>query len=355
MKKCIERALVGFIFFVNSVASGSPLPGTEIPDLVEKIQPTVVNVSSNTVVTYDVGGWADFMQFWGIPRERKQTSLGSGVILDGAGFVITNHHVVERADEVTVTLLDGRQLATRIVGRDAKLDIALLQIREPGKVIFAKTGDSEKVRIGESVLAIGNPFGLQHTVTMGIISAKNRTIGHGPLDNFLQTDASINPGNSGGPLFNLRGEVIGINTLIFSRTGQSGGLGFAIPINEVMGILGDLKKFGRVPRPWLGVLTERMTPQMMAYYKLGRPDGVLIYDLVQGGPANRAGLKQGDIIFKIEGKAIKSPDELEKAIVSKRPGGKIDVSVSRGRKALELSLPLEELPRKIQELPQGIL
>ena len=343
-----------FVGWVNG-ALASPPPSTEIPDLIEKIQPTVVNVSSTTVLSYDVGGWQDFLQFWGMPRERKHTSLGSGVILDASGSIVTNHHVVERADEVMVTLLDGRQLATRIVGRDPKLDIALLQVKDPKNLVGAGVGNSDRVRIGESVLAIGNPFGLQHTVTMGIISAKNRTIGHGPLDNFLQTDASINPGNSGGPLFNLKGEVIGINTLIYSRTGQSGGLGFAIPINEVGAILGDLKKFGRVPRPWLGVLAERMSTQIMVYYKLGRPDGVLIYDLVSGGPAQRAGLRQGDIVVKVDGKAVKAPDELERAIVVKKPGSQMGLSIQRGKRMLDLQLSLEELPRKINELPQGIL
>ena len=230
-----------------------------LPDMVERVSPGVVNISSTTVIHYRVYGMDEFMRLWGIPQEKKQTSLGSGFIIDKDGYLLTNNHVVERASEVMVTFSDKRQFKARVIGKDDKLDLALLQIRGkegqiPEKLTPVPLGDSDSVRIAETAVAVGNPFGLENTVTRGIISAKNRTIGLGPFDNFLQTDASINPGNSGGPLFNARGEVIGINTVIESPTGHSIGLGFAIPSNEAKKAIPVLKKYGRVPRPWLGVL-----------------------------------------------------------------------------------------------------
>ncbi len=353
--------LCSCFFAPTTAVAGVPTFGQELPDLVEKIRPGVVNVSS-TMVEGRSGptGIEDFLRFWGIPQERKHTSLGSGFVIDEDGFVITNHHVIDGADEVTISFLDQRQLTARIVGRDPKLDLALLQVRDksgkvPSGLKPAALGDSEKVRIAEPVVAIGNPFGLQHTVTMGIISAKNRTIGVGPLDNFIQTDASINPGNSGGPLFNLKGEVIGINTVIFSRTGQSGGLGFAIPINEAKAILGDLKKYGRVPRPWLGVLTEKVTPQLARYYGLKRESGVVIYNLVQEAPADLAGIKIGDIVFEVGGQKTDDPAELERQLIKRKPGETLSVQIQRGRAIRSLNIKLRELPARVDRQFQGII
>jgi len=210
------------------------------------------------------------------------------------------------------------------------------------------------VRIAESVFAVGNPFGLSHTVTTGIISAKNRTIGLGPYDNFLQTDASINPGNSGGPLFSMKGEVIGINTVIFSRTGQSGGLGFAIPSNEAKEILGDLKRFGRVPRAWLGILGQRLSPALAEYLELPFDEGVLVYNLVDGGPADRAGLRQGDVIVGLGGQTTMEPNDVERALSRRKPKDTIPLQVRRGKKQLNLEVKLQELP-PLDNLPKGIL
>jgi serine protease Do len=204
------------------------------------------------------------------------------------------------------------------------------------------------------VFAVGNPFGLQHTVTLGIVSAKNRTIGQGPFDNFLQTDASINPGNSGGPLFNLKGEVVGINTVIYSRTGQSGGLGFAIPINEAKNIIPQLKRYGRVPRPWLGLLGERMNPQLQQYYRLDTPKGILVFNVVENGPADRAGLRQGDIIVEIDGTPVLEPNDLERALAKHLPTDHASVKIHRKRNLIESQIKLEELP-KLERLPQGII
>ncbi|HTL12232.1 MAG TPA: trypsin-like peptidase domain-containing protein [Bdellovibrionota bacterium] len=360
----------GFVLVVSALLSpvaGASVPlglseAQALPDLVAKILPGVVNISSVTVERYRVMGMEEFFNFWGIPmeREHRSSSLGSGFILDGEGYVLTNNHVVENASEVTVTLINKKQYGARIVGTDEKLDVALLQVRDeaghvPKGLDPVKTGDSEKVRIAEPVLAIGNPFGLQHTVTMGIISAKNRTIGVGPFDNFLQTDAAINPGNSGGPLFNTKGEVIGINTLIFSRSGQSGGLGFAMPINEALKIIPDLKQYKRVPRPWLGVLTEAMTSRIQHYYGLGTERGVLVYNLVEGAPADDAGIKVGDVIVAVDGTKVDDPMDLERELFKLKPGGSAKVSIYRKTKKMEIAIPLKELPARLDKLPQGIV
>jgi serine protease Do len=345
---------------LTSVAHANPVAPLNLPDLVDKVLPGVVNISSTTISSQTVYGMDDFFRLWGLPQERKQTALGSGFIIDSNGYVFTNNHVVEHASEVMITLWDKRQFRARIVGTDPKEDLALLQIRGanrevPSDLKPVELGDSDATRIGESVFAVGNPFGLGHTVTLGIISAKNRTIGQGPFDNYLQTDASINPGNSGGPLFNMQGEVIGINTMIFSRVGQSGGVGFAIPSNEAKKLIGDLKRYGRVPRPWLGILSERMTRQIQDYYSLSTDSGVLVDNLVNRAPADRAGLKQGDIITSIEGTAVREPNDIERILAKIKPNETISLEAQRGDKTVKLRVRLQELPDKIDNLPQGII
>lgn len=335
---------------------------TDLPDRVEKVLPGVVNISSITESQRMVFGMEDFFRFWGVPESQtqKQSSLGSGFIIDGEGYVITNSHVVENATQVLVTLVDKRTFPARLVGRDPKLDLALLQIRDksgkvPAGLHPVSLGDSDSVRIAEPVFAVGNPFGLSHTVTMGIISAKNRTIGIGPFDNFLQTDASINPGNSGGPLFSLKSEVIGINTVIYSRTGQSGGLGFAIPVNQAKAVLDSLKRLGRVPRPWLGILGQSLTPAMANYYDLPVSHGVAVYNLVQGGPADRAGLRQGDILLSVQGLETRENLDVERGLAKLGPKDTVELKIRRGRKTLNLSVKLQELPPRLENLPKDIL
>lgn len=330
-----------------------------LPDMVEKVSRGVVNISSTTVINYQVYGMDEFLRLWGIPQERKQTALGSGFIIDTDGYLLTNNHVVERASEVMVTLADKRQFRARIVGKDDKMDLALLQIRNseskiPEEMTPVPLGDSDSVRIGETSVAVGNPFGLTNTVTRGIISAKNRTIGLGPFDNFLQTDASVNPGNSGGPLFNIRGEVIGINTAIRSETGQSSGLNFAIPINEAKKLIPDLKKYGRVPRPWLGILGERMTPQLQEYYELESAKGVLIFNKVADAPADRAGIQIGDIILEVNGSSISEPNDIEKQLGKLKPNENVLIKIIRGSKEREIKVKLSELPG-LRHLPRGII
>lgn len=327
--------------------------------MVERVAPGVVNISSTTIIHGSAYGMDEYFQLFLIPRERKQTSLGSGFLIDKDGYVITNNHVVDQADEVLVTFGDKRQFKAKIIGKDDKMDLALIQIREttgevPKDLKPVVLGDSDRVRIAETAVAVGNPFGLQNTVTRGIISAKNRSIGLGPFDNFLQTDASINPGNSGGPLFNDEGKVIGINSAIHSQTGQSSGLGFAIPINEAKKLLPDLKKYGRVPRPWLGILGERLTPQLQHYYDLATPQGVLIYDLVRNAPGEKSGLQEGDILLEINQEKTHDPYEIERILAKLKPLETIQIKIYRGPKLRELSIKLEELPR-LKQLPKGII
>ena len=358
----MRKTILPLLFLsLTAVARAAPPPDLSLPDLVEKVLPSVVNVSSTTITRFQVFGMNDFLNFWGIPQERRErtTSLGSGFIIDKGGYVLTNNHVVDHADEVMITLLDKQQYRAKIIGTDQKMDLALLRIQDPKKPLPSNMaavtfGDSDAARIGESVFAVGNPFGLGHTVTVGIISAKHRTIGAGPFDNFLQTDAAINPGNSGGPLFNMKGRVVGINTMIYSRSGQSGGVGFAIPINEAKSLIPDLKRYGRVPRPWLGIIADRMNPALQAYLHLPVSEGVLVYNLVQDAPADDAGLQEGDVILSMDGAQTKEPYDVERALAKHKPKDTATLVIQRGRHQLHLKVSLRELPSG-NNLPKGII
>jgi serine protease Do len=352
---------------MQSVYAG-PFTPQDLPDLVDRAAPSTVHISTKVEQrsSFMVPGWGDFFQFYGIPEEQQKSgSLGTGFIIDSDGFVLTNYHVVEQAVEnrtveVVVTLKDKRQFGAKIVGRDSKTDIALLQLQDdknrvPSNLKPVTTGDSDKVRIGEPVFAIGNPFGLDYSVSAGIISSKNRNIGQGPFDNYLQTDAAINPGNSGGPLFNTKGEVIGINSAIYSRSGQFGGIGFAIPINDAKVVLGQLKKFGRVPRPWLGLITRQVTPSLAYAYGLSRTNGVLVLNMVDRAPADRAGFQQGDIIFEIAGKTVKEFDQLEKEVSRLKPNEKTTVTLQRGGRTIKKDIKLEEFPPQLNRVREGVI
>jgi serine protease Do len=324
-------------------------------DLAEKVKPAVVNISTTTTVRIpgnpfrhffgpEEGPSGDFFRrfFGDIPdRELKQQSLGSGFIIDKDGFIITNNHVVEGADEIKVKLADRREFKAKVVGRDSKTDLALIKISSLFKGLPTLTlGDSDKIRVGDWVLAIGNPFGLEHTVTQGIISATGRVIGSGPYDNFLQTDAPINPGNSGGPLINLEGEVIGINTAIVA-TGQ--GIGFAIPSNMAKSIISQLKEKGKVTRGWIGVSVQSVTPEMAQAFGLREPKGALVGEVVTGGPSDVAGIKRGDIVVSFNGKGIKNMSDLP-TIVAETPVGKtVDVKIIRGGKEMNLKITVAEM------------
>jgi serine protease Do len=302
--------------------------------LAEMVRPSVVNI--RTVKTIKGGGpvfrqfqrdpWGEkspfkefFERFFGedMQREFKQPSLGSGFIIDKEGFVVTNNHVIEDADQIKVKLKDQREFDAKIVGRDANTDIALLKIESGDNLPVVKLGDSDALEVGQWVLAIGSPFGLEHTVTAGIVSAKGRVIGSGPYDDFIQTDASINPGNSGGPLLNLKGEVIGINTAIVA-SGQ--GIGFAIPINLAKDIIVALKDEGEVTRGWLGVAIQDLSSDMAEYYAIEEKEGVFVADVFAGDPADAAGIQRKDIILELNGEKIKTTRQLT-AMIAKIPVG----------------------------------
>lgn len=351
--------------FTNLHANSATLVSTGtnpnlLPDLVDKIMPGVVNISTTTRSRAMVYGLDEYFRFWGIPQERSSNSMGSGFIIDKDGYALTNNHVIEGADEIVASFQDKRTLVGRVVGRDEKLDLALLLLKDektgttPANLTAIPLGDSDKVRIAETVFAVGNPFGNGHTVTVGIISARNRNVGQGPYDHFLQTDAAINPGNSGGPLFNLQGEVIGINTAIASRIGQSSGVGFAIPTEAVKDAIPLLKRYGRIPRPWLGAFFETVTPRLARIYGLKSDKGAIIVQLVESAPAIRSGLDRGDIIQNVGGTEITDLHDLDKALNKYKPGDQIDVKIAREKRTMNMKIKLKELPQ-IQDLPQGVL
>jgi serine protease Do len=300
-----------------------------IPDLVERLSPTVVNISTARMVKDLLG------------REINQRGMGSGFIISEDGYIFTNNHVIEKADKIKVKLANGKEYDAEVKGRDASTDLALIKITPPAKLPYARLGDSDRSRIGEWVFAIGNPLGLDHTVTAGIISAKGRVIGAGPYDNFIQTDASINPGNSGGPLCNLAGEVVGINTAIVA---QAQGIGFAIPINMAKEILEDLKTSGKITRGWLGLTSQDITDDLRQSLKLKDRQGVLVGNVFAGDAADQAGIKIGDVIMEIAGKTVKDDRELAKIVATLHVGSKVNVRVFRNGK--EMTLPIVIAERK---------
>src|SRR5438128_11182674 len=260
---------------------------------------------------------------------RRVNSLGSGFILDASGIVVTNNHVISDADEINVILNDGTKLKAEIIGRDQKTDIALLRVKPDKPLKSVKFGDSDKLRLGEWVIAIGNPFSLGGSVTAGIVSARNRDISQGPYDNYIQTDASINRGNSGGPLFNLEGEVVGVNTLIISPTGGSIGLGFAVPSKTVAGVVNQLRQFGELRRGWLGVRIQQVTDEIAESLSIKPARGALIAGVEDKGPAKPAGIEPGDVVVRFDGKDIKEPKDLSRVVADTAVGKEVDVVIIR--------------------------
>lgn len=354
---------------VAPFASPPLLLGTpDIAGLVARVNPTVVNIMAIHEVRQPSADFNWPFDFFGpmdphglrrrLPRGDnviKQRALGSGFIVDRDGHVITNAHVVEQADHVRVKLADERELDATVVGRDTKLDLAVLKMADGKDVQAAALGSSDGLRVGEYVVAIGNPFGLGHTVTMGIVSAKSRSIGAGPYDDFIQTDASINPGNSGGPLFNLKGEVIGINTAI---NPQGKGIGFAIPVDALKDALPQLVKSGQVSRGKLGVLIQPVDEAMAKALELDRPRGALVGDVEVGGAAARAGLKTGDVIVRVDNTEIPHSADLPRTIARHAPGSKVNVTVLRDRSERAFDVTLDELKdegqvRRLGQTPQS--
>jgi len=334
-KSLVLAAFALLLFAAPRIEAALP----EFVDLARELKPAVVNISTSKTVKSQRPGlpfngpgseqFNDFFNrfFQGRPDvPRQSTSLGSGFIVDGEGHILTNAHVVEGADEITVTLADERTLKASVIGTDSKLDLALLRIEENGKLPSVRLGNSDALQVGEWVLAIGNPFGLEQTVTAGIVSAKGRVIGAGPYDDFIQTDASINPGNSGGPLFNTKGEVVGINTAIIA---QGQGIGFAIPINVARDVLEQLKKTGHVTRGWLGVSIQVLTAELADSYGLKETDGALITEVFADSPAEKAGLKRGDIITAFNDAPIRHVRDLPRLVAATEVGGKASVTVLR--------------------------
>ena len=334
------------------VASAAPLPPSPMPAtfdvaaLSDRVKPLVVNITTTHLQTGENAGVSPFDFFLGPqgrgPRERNQnrTALGTGFVIDAAGFVVTNAHVVDEADEVRVRLADDREFVADVVGRDPKSDLALLKIKGAKDLPAATLGSSEQLRVGEHVLAVGNPFGLGHTVTLGIVSAKARSIGAGPYDDFIQTDASINPGNSGGPLFNWRGEVIGINTAI--RAGANG-IGFAIPVDALKDVLPQLRDKGHVERGKLGLAFQPLTPELAQALEIEGSKGALVAEVDPSGAAARAGIKSGDVILAVNGVAIQHAEELPRNVARNPPGAQIKVTVARGKQRREVTATLDAL------------
>ena len=353
--------------FMGDAGNSESRTSTSLPDFVnlaKKFKPIVVNISTTQAsegrgsqeFANPFGGGEDdpFNEFWKRffggpaprgPQQRQRSSLGSGFIIDADGSILTNNHVVENASKILVKLPgDEQDYEAKVIGRDAKTDIAVIKIDAKGKLSAANFGDSDNLEVGEWVMAIGNPFGLDGSVTSGIVSAKGRhNITQGPYDNFIQTDASINPGNSGGPLINLRGEVIGINTAIFSRSGGNIGIGFAIPINLVKELLPQLRGKGKVTRGYLGVLIQKVTPEIAESLSMDKGYGALVANVSKDGPAEKAGVKVGDVIIEFDGNAVKESGDLP-IIVARTPvEKKVRMKVLRDKKELVLNVAVGEL------------
>jgi len=333
--------------------SAAPIARESFAPLAEKLAPSVVNVKVTKIehAGFGPGQTPDmpmdefFKRFFGdnfrTPQQRPVQGAGSGVIISADGYILTNNHVVDRAREVTVTLADQPDFKAKVVGRDPKTDLAILKISAAKNLPAAKMGDSNQLRVGDWVIAIGNPFGLSHTVTSGIVSAKGRILGAGPYDDFIQTDASINPGNSGGPLFNMNGEVIGINTAIVPN-GQ--GIGFAIPINTAKPLIPQLVKSGKVTRGYIGVNIQSISADIAGAMKLDTDKGALVADVIPGGPADEAGIKRGDVIIGFNGKTVKNSHDLPTMVAATAVGDKAAVTVLRNGKKADIKVKVAELP-----------
>lgn len=352
--------LAGLFFFMLSSASIASRPDS-FADLVEDHAQTVVNIyTTQTVDSPQIPQlpFSDhpavpefFKHFFEAPgspgkqpkRKSKRTSLGSGVITSADGYILTNNHVIENADEINVRFANHEEYSATLIGRDDKTDLALIKIDPKSPLPFASFGDSEKLRVGDWVVAIGNPFGFEQTVTAGIVSAKGRTLGGGSYQNFIQTDASINPGNSGGPLFNMKGEMVGINTAIYSRNGGNIGIGFAIPVNMAKNVIAQLKETGKVTRGWLGVMIQNVNQEMAEQFGLERPIGALVGEVSPDSPAEKGGIQPGDIIIEYMGKEVSEMDILPVMVGQTAVGTKAEVVVFRNNKKKELTITIGQL------------
>ena len=325
-------------------------------EIARAVKPAVVNVSTRAV-REDGSAEEQLREFFGGERSRPTPrhsvrGLGSGFVINSDGYIVTNNHVVDGATEIRVKFADGRQLSGKVVGRDEKTDLALLKVDATGLPVIP-LGDSARLEVGEPVMAVGNPFGLEQTVTTGIVSATGRAIGAGPYDDFIQTDASINPGNSGGPLVNARGEVVGVNTAIASGTGGSVGIGFAIPTNLVKPVVTQLAESGHVVRGWLGVTIQQLTPELASSFGAADTHGALVSGVAEGSPAARVGLRRGDIITRYDGRVVERWSDLPRAVAETAIGREVPVEVVRDGKRATLSVKVAKLDEPDRQAAAG--
>tara|TARA_B100000579_G_scaffold42648_1_gene29750 strand:+ start:44 stop:1453 length:1410 start_codon:yes stop_codon:yes gene_type:complete len=344
--------LIFFYFFFNIEGNAKDVPSS-FADLAERLMPSVVNIStSQTVVTksnpfpgfeFPPGSpFEDMFKDFGTPQKKKAYALGSGFIIDSSGIIVTNNHVINEAEDILVRIEDGQEYEAKVIGADPLSDLAVLKIKSNEKFKPVKFGDSDKARIGDWVIAIGNPLGLSGTVTAGIISARNRNIGMSRYEDFIQTDASINQGNSGGPLFNMDGEVIGINTAILGRQGNIG-IGFSIPSNNAKIVVDQLIKFGETKRGWLGVRIQFVTNEIAEAEKLDKPRGAFVVSVAEGSPSDKGGIKDGDIILEFDGKLINEMKELPLIVAQTEVGKTVEVKIWRSQREVIKKIKLGRL------------
>jgi len=341
--------------------SDIPMIPANFSDLAEKVRPGVVNIQ--VVKTVKNAGFGfphssrnPFGDFFGPfsdenpHRGPEQQGVGSGFVISSDGYILTNNHVVDDANQIKIKLSDGKEVDAKVVGRDPKTDLALLKAEGVSGLQSLQMGDSDSLKVGNWVVAIGSPFGLEQTVTAGIVSAKGRVIGSGPYDNFIQTDASINPGNSGGPLLNTEGEVIGINTAIFSQSGGNVGIGFAIPVNMAKEIVPQLKDKGHVTRGWLGVGIQKVTPELSKSFGLKDEKGALVSQVAKGGPADKGGIETGDVIVEFDGNKVSDSNELPRMVAPLPVGKTVAVKVLRGGNVVDREVKIGQLEEQKEEV-----
>ena len=361
----IKAIFLSLILVLNfsSVSNSQNIPNS-FADLAEKLMPSVVNISTTTIVTtqsnpfpfqFPPGSpFEDMFKEFGAPQERKSSALGSGFIIDKKGVVVTNNHVIQGAEDIIVRVNGDKEYKAKVVGADPLSDIAVLQLETKETFIPVKFGNSDKARIGDWVIAIGNPFGLGGTVTSGIISARNRSIGLSRYEDYIQTDASINSGNSGGPLFDMNGDVIGINTAILGRSGSIG-IGFSIPSNSAKTVIDQLIEFGETKRGWLGVRIQDVTKEIAEVEQLDEPRGALVASVAEDSPSDKAGVKAGDIILEFNGEKIKEMKQLPIIVAKTEVGKKVSVKIWRNKKEITKQITLGRLETsedfKVSEKP----
>ena len=339
------------VFNFHNVSNSQSVPAS-FADLAEKLMPSVVNISTTTTITtqsnpfpfqFPPGSpFEDMFKEFGTPQERQSSALGSGFIIDEKGLVVTNNHVIQDAEDIIVRVNGNKEFKAKVIGSDPLSDIAVLQLETKEKFIPVKFGNSDSARIGDWVIAIGNPFGLGGTVTSGIISARNRSIGLSRYEDYIQTDASINSGNSGGPLFDMNGDVIGINTAILGRSGSIG-IGFSIPSNNAKIVIDQLVKFGETKRGWLGVRIQDVTKEIAEVEKLDEPRGALVASVAENSPSDKAGVKAGDIILEFNGEKIVEMKELPMIVAKTEVGKKVKVKIWRNKKEIIKNITLGRL------------